>query len=203
MDPLNQFQSKAAANLANWVSQTLALKEAKVHTNDAMAAIGQRAQVQVETSEMPDTFTPPAGESTSRADLVSTGITEERVREIIEEILEDYASKEWVEDKGYATEEWVEDKGYATETWVEDKDYATEEWVEDKDYATEEWVEDQDYLKKSDQDGWDNMLINMGGTAEEHLVEEVVKDVIDDYFDRLNITAECIDDAIVVTFTLE
>ena len=192
MESINQFQSKAAANLANWVSQTLALKEAKVHTNDAMAAIGQRAQVQVETSEMPDTFTPPAGESTSRADLVSTGITEERVREIIEEILEDYASKEWVEDKGYATEEWVEDKGYATETWVEDKDY-----------ATETWVEDEDFLKKSDQHGWDEMLINMGDSAHEHLVEEVIKDVIDGYFAVLKITAECIDDAIVVTFTLE
>ena len=70
-------------------------------------------------------------------------------------VLEDYATKEWVEDQNYLkdipadyiTESELSDKNYATQTWVEDKGYITEGELTDKNYATKEWVEDQNYLK--------------------------------------------------------
>jgi hypothetical protein len=145
MDP-KEFQSREADKLANWVSQTLALKEAKVHATDGLAAVGQRSQVQIESHELPDTATPPSSISESSTPLNGGGgLTEEQVREIVREMLEDYATKEWVTEQlePYATTEWVEEQGYATEQWVEEQNYATEDWVQEQlqPYATQDWVE--------------------------------------------------------------
>ena len=92
----------------------------------------------------------------------------------------DYATKQWVLNKGYAQQSWVESgfmpKGslddYALKSWVVEQGYITEsdltpyapkQWVEDKHYlissdlngyATESWVEGKGYLTSTDLDGY-------------------------------------------------
>jgi hypothetical protein len=218
MEPIDQFKNKEADKLADWVSQTLALKEAKVHTNDAMAAIGQRAQVEIQTNTLEDTPTPPIpiSEATSGRNS-GRGLTEERVREIVQEMLEGYATEEWVKDQGYATEEWVEDQGYATEEWVEDQGYATEEWVQEQleDYATKDWVEDklvglatedwvEDHFVNRDKFfcNWNRAwLDNFGETGFGDAVSEIAGNVAGDMFQDLGITATCENGNITVELT--
>lgn len=77
-------------------------------------------------------------------------------------LLEEYALKEWVENKGYlvqsdlsqyATRQWVTGRGYITSDALDG--YATQEWVGDQGfitsdaltgYATEQWVGEQGYI---------------------------------------------------------
>ena len=92
----------------------------------------------------------------------------------------DYATKQWVLNKGYAQQSWVENgympKGslddYALKSWVVEQGYLTEsdltpyaskEWVSDQNYlvssdlqgyATEEWVSNKNYLTENDLNGY-------------------------------------------------
>jgi hypothetical protein len=216
MDP-KEFQAREADKLANWVSQTLALKEAKNHSTDGLAAVGQRAQVQIETQELADTWMPPASTSESSAPLNGgSGLTEEQVRDIVREMLEDYATKEWVEEQGYATTEWVDEQGFATEEWVEDQGYATEEWVQEQlePYATQDWVNDrlvglatedwveEHFVKRENffcnwNQAW---LDNFGYTGLGDLIDEHAENVVDIALNELGITANCNNDG---TITVE
>lgn len=86
-------------------------------------------------------------------------------------LLDDYATKDWVEGKGYlvsadlsqyATRQWVTGRGYitsdalngyATETWVGQQGYITSSALSG--YATESWVENKGY---TDSDDVDNLI---------------------------------------------
>jgi hypothetical protein len=223
MDP-KEFQAREADKLAAWVTQTLAIKDAKVQANDAIAAIGQRVQVDIQTSTLEDTPTPPIplSESTSGRNNGGGGLTEERVREIVKEMLEDYATKEWVTEQlePYATTEWVEEQNYATEEWVIDQNYATEEWVQEQlqPYATQDWVNDR--LVGFATEAWVNEQLG-GYVKEEFLITiwwgrmfaenawvDLIGNVIQsDQFDRniksalnsLSVAAECGEGTVTVT----
>lgn len=56
-------------------------------------------------------------------------------------LLDNYAKKEWVENKGYITSDAL--SGYATETWVGNQGYLTSTDLDG--YATQTWVGQQGY----------------------------------------------------------
>ena len=106
------------------------------------------------------------GEVESEEPVIPEYVTEEELAET----LGDYATQEWVEDKGYittsalsgyATESWVGQQGYitsaslsgyATESWVENKGYITS--VALSGYATQSWVENQGYITSAALSGY-------------------------------------------------
>lgn len=146
MDPLNEFRIQEAEKLSGWISQQLALKEAKVHATDTMATVRQRESVTVEIVEMADTPTsqPPVAESKTglvlgdavdlslfyNKDEIDAKLDEFYDKGEIDGFFEDYFTKEEVDDKlsDYYTKSEIDSllSKNLTDIGI---DYADKDWV--------------------------------------------------------------------------
>jgi hypothetical protein len=123
MDPLKEFQSKEAEKLTGWVSQVLALKEARVFTVDSMASMAQRSQVSTETTEIADSPTPQVPVSESKASIPNgdVDLSGYYTKEEVDGLLEEYYTKEEIDGffEDYYTKEEVDNALLSYPTWDE------------------------------------------------------------------------------------
>jgi hypothetical protein len=209
MDPLNEFQSKETEKLTQWVSQTLALKEARVQTTDALASIGQRTQVTTETTEMAESPTPPVPVSESRTSSIpSVNLDDYYTKDEIDEKFEEYYTIEEIDEKfeEYYTIEEIDNKfeDYYTKSEIDDllDKYATKEWVASElsklEASIKEWTE-ANFVNHNEFEGeWFKTFDSMWDSELENILE-AAQTQVDDAIDRLSISAACESGNVTVT----
>jgi hypothetical protein len=212
MDPLNEFQSKEAEKLTGWVSQVLALKEARVFTTDSMAAVGQRSQVSTEVFEIADSPTPPVPVSESKASSIPSGsdvdLSDYYTKGEIDEKFEDYYTIGEIDEKfeDYYTIGEIDGKleDYYTKGEVDSlldnlatKDYVRSEISKLED-SIKAWAE-SNFVKHSEfDDKWFKTFDGMWDAELENILK-AAQTQVDDAIGKLSISAECESGNVTVT----